>query len=123
MSLNRELPAYVNRLIAKHGTQTAVAAKIGMTLSAFSRAVNEEGTFSFENCLRLAELGGDDPSHVLRAADKYDQANLLRRLYWKTSLKNTSLSARERALIHAWRRKSLKIQDVIEVVVALMPDE
>ena len=112
---NRRLRQYIRQLVDKYGTQTALAEKIGMTLSAFSRAVNEEGTFSFENCLRLADAFGDDPVVVLRVAGKLDQADLFQRVRGERV-------ANLRALLHLekWAKITTEEQEQVDAIVEAM---
>lgn len=98
---NKELQRYVDRLVKKFGTATALAEKIGMSVSAFSRAVNEEGTFSFENCIRLAYAFGDHPSVILRLAGKGEMAEMLDRLYAGEKIR---LSERDREFFGLWKK-------------------
>lgn len=109
------LGRYIAHLVKEHGTATRLAAKIPMSLSAFSRAVHEEGTFSFENCLRLAAAAGDKPGRILRLANKQDQADLVERLF---SGNCDQLSSRARRLAHGWETFcDTKTQDGIELLV------
>lgn len=112
---NKKLRGYVRQLIDKFGTQTALAEKIGMTLSAFSRAVNEEGTFSFENCLRLADAFGDDPVVVLRVAGKLDQADLFQRVRGE---KVASLRALK--FLEQWSKITTENQKLLETFAATL---
>jgi plasmid maintenance system antidote protein VapI len=91
---------YIDDLVGRTRTATALADQIGMTLSAFSRAVNVEGTFSIENCIRLAQVSGDHPSVVLRLAGKDEMADMLDTLYGA----DTKLSRREREALDTWRK-------------------
>lgn len=113
------METYIKRLVARFGTATALAAKIGMTVSAFSRAVHEEGTFSLENCLRLADAFGDDPCVVLRIAGKLDQADLLQRLRREES----ALNPRALRHIRAWKRISPEHQDYLTEITEGLPDD
>lgn len=72
---------FVAELVREYGTAQALADLIGMSLSAFSRGVRNEGTLSEANLLRLAEATGTDPTTVLRLAGKQDVAARLARLY------------------------------------------
>lgn len=112
---NKKLRGYIRQLVDKYGTQTALAEKIGMTLSAFSRAVNEEGTFSFENCLRLADAFGDDPVVVLRVAGKLDQADLFQRVRGE---KVANLRALE--LLDQWSKITIENQKQLMTIATAM---
>lgn len=116
---NRKLQQYIDRLVRKHGTATALADKIGMSVSAFSRAVNEEGTFSFENCIRLADAFGDHPSVVLRLAGKGEMADILDRLYSRGG-RSVKLSQRERERVDTWKRITPEHQNSLDDIVAAL---
>lgn len=87
---------FVADLIREHGTGKAVADLIEMSLSAFLRGVNREGTLSVENCLKLAEAVGESPSRVLQLAGKGQVAALIERLYGAT---RAPLSALDRQFV------------------------
>lgn len=91
---------FIDGLVQKTGTAGAVAQAIGMSLSAFSRGVRNEGTLSVENCLRLAEWSGESPGRVLHLANKGDVAVLIERLY---GAERTPVSGPERELSALWR--------------------
>lgn len=86
-----------------------------MTLSAFSRAVHEEGTFSFENCLRLADAFGDDPVVVLRVAGKLDQADLFQRVRGE---KVANLRAQN--FLETWSKLNTERQNTLNFVATEM---
>lgn len=86
-----------------------------MTLSAFSRAVNEEGTFSFENCLRLADAFGDDPVVVLRVAGKLDQADLFQRVRGEKVA-----SLRALTFLEKWSKITTENQDQLYTIASAM---
>ncbi len=73
--------SFVREQIDRYGTAGRLADSIGMSLSAFSRGVRNEGTLGVESCLRLAEQTGEPPSRVLRLAGKGSVAELIERLY------------------------------------------
>lgn len=69
--VNPALCRFIDALIdTKYHTASALASAIGMSVSAFSRAIREEGSLSTENCLRLAEATGQSPSKILRLAHR-----------------------------------------------------
>jgi hypothetical protein len=72
---------FIARLKHRHGTSSAIAEAIGMSLSAFSRGVRLEGSFGVEKCLEIAKLAGEEPSRVLRLAKKERIADLIEELY------------------------------------------
>ena len=87
---------YIKGLIRQHGTAGAVANMIGMSLSAFSRGVRNEGTLSELNLLRLSKAVGESPDTVLRLADKDEVADLIRDQYGEP---REPLSDEDRALL------------------------
>lgn len=87
---------FIARLIREHGTATAIADGIEMSLSAFSRLVRNEDTLGVHSCLLLAEFSGESPSKILALAGKGDTAALIERLYGD---QHQSLSALDRALV------------------------
>lgn len=116
---NKELKLYMTRVVARYGTARALAAKIGMSETALSRAVHREGTMSFENCVRLADAVGDDPCLVLRFARKADQARLLERIRGDELV----LTARARKYIQAWIKKTPEAQDHMIGLLESLPDD
>jgi hypothetical protein len=93
--------SFVERWIAEYGTKGRLAKSIGLTLSAFSRGFRNEGTFSVESCLRLAEETGEPPAYVLRLAGKPEVADLLERLYGRRQ-SLLRLGRQERELLDVW---------------------
>jgi hypothetical protein len=93
----------LNRAVATFPNRSAFAKAMGLNASRLSRALNT-GDFPFNvaNCLRLAQVSGESPSVVLRAAGKGDIADLIEALYGRD--RNELLSAEERALLDQWRR-------------------
>lgn len=90
-----------------------LAAMIPMSLSAFSRGV-EDGTLSLENCLRLARAVGENPGRILRLAGKPPQADLLDHFTRETE---ETLSTRAIRLAQVWDTLDPKIQDAVEAIV------
>lgn len=116
---NDKLIQYVDRLIAsRYRTASKLAASLGITESAFSRAIHKQGTLSLENCLRLADASGDDPCVVLRIAGKLDHAALLQRL-----LGEDALSPRACRYIRAWQKRSRIYQDHVAAIVEGLPHD
>jgi plasmid maintenance system antidote protein VapI len=100
-STNQPLCRFVDRLIAeKFGTAHELAKAIGMSSSAFSHGVREEGTLSFENCVRLAVAIGERPSMILKLARKPEMAAIADRAFTT----HMGLSPREKDLIKTWRK-------------------
>jgi hypothetical protein len=77
-------PSYPNHLIlralALAPTQAAVANRLQMTTSRLSR-VKKNGRLGIANCLRLADMLGEDPSTVLRTYGYETEAAILDRAY------------------------------------------
>lgn len=95
-----DFKSFIGEQIRRYGTAQKLADKIGMSLSAFSRGVRNEGTLNVENCLRLAEETGENPSHVLRLAGKGSTADLIERLYGRA---RSPLSGGDRELLALWQ--------------------
>jgi len=73
---------YVRRGIEVTGSQTALGERLGLHSSRISRVLIAEGdSFDLPNCLLLAELIGESPVDVLRAAGKAQEAELMVRLF------------------------------------------
>jgi hypothetical protein len=109
----KNLEQYVDRLVkTKYGTAGRLAAKIGMSLSAFSRGVNEEGTLSVENCLRLADEVGDKAAKILRLAGKPHVADVVERI---TGAGTETLSSKAHAVGYKW--DTLNDPDLQDVIV------
>lgn len=88
---------YVNKkLAAERETNQDLATRMNVTLSALLRGL-KAGTLSTENCLKLAELYGDDPGHILRLSAKHETANLLERLYGRGD--QVRLTAQQRGVL------------------------
>ncbi|HMF61626.1 MAG TPA: hypothetical protein VK595_14695, partial [Vicinamibacterales bacterium] len=84
---------------AKFDTLQTLAAHMGVTFSGFLRGV-KQGTLSAENCLRLAEVLGEEPALIFRVAKKPDLADQFERLYGTPT---NTMTEEERALITNWR--------------------
>lgn len=83
MSDTRAFRELVLDLANRHGSLSALAQQLGLSPSRLSRVANGTPGASMEvvNCLRLAQLAGQSPAQVLRAAGKADVADLLDGLY------------------------------------------
>lgn len=111
---NQALIRFVDRLIqTKFRTATALAAEVGMSSSALSRGVQDEGTLSVENCLSLAMAAGEHPSKVLRLARRKRAAELLELAYGPTGQINQD----ELELVETWRHIDEQTRDAIRVVM------
>lgn len=72
----------LSRIAQKFESKKALADALDMDPSRLSRAINTgDFPFNIENCLRLAQVAGEPPSEVLRAADNGDIAELIESLY------------------------------------------
>src|SRR4051812_1758742 len=93
-----EFSELLTRVVAAFPNRSAFAKAIGLNASRLSRALNT-GDFPFNvtNCLRLAQVSGEPPSKVLRAAGKGDVADLIETLYGRD--RNALLSPEERELL------------------------
>jgi plasmid maintenance system antidote protein VapI len=97
---NPLLLRYVQQLVEnRYGTMSRLAEAIDMSLSAFSRAIKEEGSLSSENCIRLAHEVGEHPAVILRLSNRDDFAAIVEDLYPRKE----AFSATERALVYLWR--------------------
>jgi len=73
---------YVQRGVELTGSQTALEARLGLHASRSGRELVAAGdAFDLSSCLQLAELLGESPTDVLRAAGKDRDADLLLRLF------------------------------------------
>lgn len=114
---NLELIRYVQRLVvSRYGTHSALAAAIGMSLSAFSRAVREEGTLSVENCEKLAVEVGDNPAHILRLARRPEHAEVAENLYGRS---DETLTRREMEHMALWRRNDSIAHDAVDALLQM----
>jgi hypothetical protein len=110
--------SFIQRWIAEYGTAGRLANAIGLTLSAFSRGVRNEGTLGVESCLRLAEETGESPGLVLRLAGKADVADLLERIYGRRQ-SLLRLGRQDRELLDLWSNLTAASQ---KSLLALMKD-
>jgi hypothetical protein len=93
-----EFAAWVAGLKARFGTMQAVADRVGMSLSAFTRGV-VRGTLGVENLLELARVADEHPSKVLRLAGKTRVAELIENAYGPGL---AALTASQRELLEEW---------------------
>jgi hypothetical protein len=92
------LQQFLKERRGKFGTLQHLARTMGITFSGFLRGV-KQGTLSTENCLLLAEVLGEQPSTVFRAAKKPDLADRFERLYGQAS---NPMTAEERVVLAVW---------------------
>jgi hypothetical protein len=112
--------SFVREQIDRYGTARRLADAIGMSLSAFSRGVREEGTLGIESCLRLAEQTGEAPSRVLRLAGKGPVAELIERLYGPAPLLGRP-NGSELELLALWNTLSRDSQvPILAIIRALV---
>lgn len=74
----------LNRIADRFPTRLALAKALDINASRLSRALNgtdKHTSFNIENCLKLAQVSGEPPADVLRAAGKGDIAELIESLY------------------------------------------
>ena len=64
----------------RFGTATALAGKVGMKLSPFTRGVRA-GKLNLVNLLTLARVAEEQPSKVLRLAGKHREADIIEQAY------------------------------------------
>lgn len=64
-------------LSSKLGDRGALAAALNVTRSRVNGALGGSYKMSVAACLRLSVVTGDDPLHVLRAAERDDEARLI----------------------------------------------
>ena len=110
--------SFIQRWISEYGTAGRLAESIGLSLSAFSRGVRNEGTLGVESCLRLAEETGEPPAHVLRLAGKPKVADLLERIYGRRQ-SVLRLGRQERELLDVWSNVPAASQ---KLLLGLMSD-
>lgn len=99
--MRTEFAAFIAVLAREEGTMQKIADAVGMSLSAFSRGVKQEGTLSPLNCLRLAAAFGLPGSKVLNLAGKHELSDLIERLYGAPT--PGALSDAERDHLDLWR--------------------
>jgi hypothetical protein len=112
---NTKLEQFVDRLIdTRWDTSSRLAAAIGMSLSAFSRAIHEEGCLSVENCLRLALVSGENPSKILRLVGRDDVAEVTDELFGTEA---THLNQRELEHLKLWRKADTTAHDAMDALL------
>jgi len=112
---------FIAGLIRRYGTAQAVADAIGMSLSAFSRGVRNEGTLSVENLLKLAEHAGEAPSTLLRLGDKGRVADLIERLYGPAN--PHALTTDQRELLGLWQTLGEEAERSLRTLLRALADQ
>lgn len=109
----------LNRIAERFPTRHALAKALDINASRLSRALNgsEEFPFNIENCLRLAQVSGEPPSGVLRAANKGEVAELIESLYGAEK-KVTDPAVRD--LLNAWPTFTADERNLFRLNVATM---
>lgn len=108
---------FLDERSAKFDTLQTLARDMRVTFSGFLRGV-KQGTLSAENCLRLAEVLGEEPAVIFRAANKHSLADQFERLYGKTT---NPLTEEERDLVERWRALSAKARDGLRLTIHELP--
>lgn len=113
----KDFSSLLQVVAAKFQTKKELADAIGISASRLSRALQNEGqyTFNVENCLRLADVSGESASDVLRAAGKGEIADLLERLYG--GARPAALPSEERELVNRWRHLQADDQKNLKGIV------
>lgn len=101
----------------KFGNLQTLAKHMRVTFSGFLRGV-KQGTLSPENCLRLAEVLGEEPAVVFRAAKKTALADQFDRLYGKTT---NPMTEEERELVYRWRALTSTAREGLRLTMSQLP--
>lgn len=96
----REFVTYINEWVREYGTRRSLAARLGLTASAFSRGIIREQTFGVETLLRFIIETGEPAGKVLRLAGKGELAELMERVYQNDGSHVTRAAHRE--LLATW---------------------
>ena len=97
----------------RFGSLQNLSRLMGVTFSGFLRGV-KQGTLSTDNCLRLAEVLGEPPAEVLRAANKADVAAQVDRLFGPTA---APLSEDDRTLLAQWHAITPRARESLRVML------
>lgn len=109
---------WVAELIQRRfGTATALAAKIDMELSPFSRGV-KLGTLNLVNLLKLAKAADEQPSTVLRLAGKNREADLIEEVYGTS---HEVLTASDREILALWRTLTPRAREGLRLTMSELP--
>ena len=99
----RRFSPLLRRIVARRfgGAPTELARRLHIAPSQLSRAMSRHRPqpFDIPGCLRLAQVSGENPSTILRAAGKGEVARLLEQLYGPP---RPALAPELRALLTAW---------------------
>jgi hypothetical protein len=99
----RSFSPLLRRIVARRfsGAPTELARRLHIAPSQLSRAMSRHHPqpFDIPGCLRLAQVSGENPSTILRAAGKADVARLLEQLYGPP---RPPLAPQLQALVTAW---------------------
>lgn len=98
-------------------TATALAAKIDMELSPFSRGV-KSGTLNLVNLLKLAKAADEQPSIVLRLAGKGEEADLIEEVYGSG---DGALTVSEREMLDAWNALTPRAREGLRLTLSELP--
>lgn len=109
----------LNGFVRRFGSQTALGKAIDISASRLSRVMAGQHSLEVVNCLRLAEVTGESPSVVLRAAGKGDVADLIERMYGAARpALAPSLSPAQRDLIDDWQALPADVRGYFAVLIA-----
>jgi hypothetical protein len=120
MPSKNKLAQFVDGLVPRQfPTKGALAEAIGMTDSGFSRAVQDDGTLTVEQCLRLAMVLREDFPAILRTAGREALAGLVTQSFRRSE---EQLSRRETELVRLWRSATVVEQQAVFSVLAVVVD-
>jgi hypothetical protein len=101
-------------------TKREFAEAIGITPGRLSRVLGGEHSFDVGNCLTLAKLTGQSPSHVLRVAGKGAIADAIEELYGPPAV---SVSPKERQLIDTWNSLSDRAREGLWLTISALTNQ
>ena len=117
----KEFGEILKQCVERIGTRHALGKLLGMSGSRVGRAIDGQYTFNIENCLRLADVMRESPTRILRAAGKIEIANLIERLYGKTT---PLLSDADQQLLDLWNALPARRRKILyDVLNELTADE
>ncbi len=102
---------------SKYGTIQDLAVSMKLSYSGLLRGI-KKGTLDDQNILRLAELIGEPPANVFRAANRLEMADQFDRLYGD-GVKPPSLM--ERKLLNAWNALTEDARETAWSMMKLLP--
>jgi hypothetical protein len=112
-----DLQQFLDERNTSFGTLQNLARLMRVTFSGFLRGV-KSGTLSAENCLRLAEVLGEEPAAVFRAAHKPELADQFERLYGKVA---NPMSAAELEILALWRTLTPRAREGLRLTMSELP--